>query len=106
MQLCYSEGTSVNQTKTDIFPNCFYDKETIRISIILTTRTDFSWTSQILETDLSTVIVKTPNERISYQNHSSLYSLLVVTVCISEQLESADEQQHSVHHNYTTRVGC
>lgn len=47
-----------------------------------------------------------PNERISYQSHFSLYSLLVVTVCISEQLESADEQQHSVRHNYTTRVGC
>lgn len=45
MQLCYSEGTAVNQTKTDIFPHCFYNKETIRISIILTTKTDFSWTS-------------------------------------------------------------
>lgn len=45
MQLRYSEGASVNQTKTDIFPNCFYNKETIRISIILTTKTDFSWTS-------------------------------------------------------------
>lgn len=45
MQLRYSEGAAVNQIKTDIFPNCLYNKETIRISIILTTKTDFSWTS-------------------------------------------------------------